>query len=46
MVGMPATQLTGEELRPAERLQIMGHLVRSCLQAPGIGQGPGREVTS
>jgi hypothetical protein len=46
MVGMPATQLTDEELRPAARLRIMGYLVRSHLQAPGIGQRPGREATS
>jgi hypothetical protein len=48
MMDMPATQLwsvrTGAN--PAERPQIMGHLVRLYLQALGIGQRPGDEATS
>lgn len=51
---MVATAVSGMAVRfapliaanPAERPQIMGHLVRLYLQALGIDQRPGREATS
>lgn len=51
---MVATAVSGMAVRfapliaanPAERSQIMGHLVRLYLQALGIGQRPGHEATS
>jgi hypothetical protein len=51
---MVATAVSGMAVRfapliaanPAERPQIMGHLVRLYLQALGIDQRPGHEATS